>query len=207
MSYEEIFLRRAEGEVHMHLYESPGAKAGVIYVGGVGGGFDTPARGLYPALAEELVDDGLIGLRLRFRHSTNLEESVKDVRAGVGFLAERGVRRVGLVGHSFGGAVVIRAAEGLHLVRAVIGLASQSYGAEPAAALGPRCSLLLVHGLQDEVLPPRCSSHIHERAQEPKRLLLFPGAGHGLDEVSEQVHDAVVEWLLDSLLATDDAGR
>lgn len=54
-------------------------------------------------------------------------------------------------------------------------------------------------GLEDEVLPPRCSTHVHERAAEPKRLLLFPGAGHSLDEVHEQVHDAVHEWLLGSL--------
>lgn len=199
MKYEDIFLRRSKGEVHCHLYDAPGATAGVLFVGGVGGGFDTPARGLYPRLCEELSEEGLVGLRLRFRHSTDFEQSADDVVGGIGFLAERGVRHIGLVGHSFGGAVVIRAAEGIDSVRSVVALATQSAGADGVSALGPRCAVLLIHGLEDEVLPPRCSTHVHERANEPKRLLLYPGAGHGLDEVSEQVHDAVHEWLLGSL--------
>lgn len=196
MAYEDIFLRRAEGEVHCHLYDAPGAAAGVILVGGVGGGFDSPARELYPRLCDELADEGVVALRVRFRHSTNLDESVKDVIAGASYLAERGVRHVGLVGHSFGGAVVVRAADRLESARAVVALATQSHGADGVGALGPRCAVLLIHGLEDEVLPPRCSTHVHERAAEPKRLLLFPGAGHSLDEVHVQVHDAVREWLL-----------
>ncbi len=200
MPYDEVFLKRAGGDVHCRLYDAADATAGVILVGGVGGGFDTPARELYPRLCEDLSTEGVSALRVRFRHSTSLEESVRDVMAGVGFLAERGVHRLGLVGHSFGGAVVIRAADGLESARAVIALATQSHGAEGAASLGPRCALLLVHGLEDEVLPPRCSTHVHERANEPKRLLLFPGAGHDLDEVHEQVYDAAYEWLMGSLM-------
>lgn len=200
MAYEDLFLRRAEGEVHCHLYDAPGATAGVILVGGVGGGFDTPARGLYPRLCETLSDEGVVGLRVRFRHSTNLEESVQDVLRGAAYLEERGVRHIGLVGHSFGGAVVIRAAGQLPLARAVVALATQSAGVDAVTSLAPRCPVLLVHGLEDEVLPPRCSTHVHERAGEPKRLLLFPGAGHSLDEVHEQVRDAALEWLLGSLV-------
>lgn len=196
MPYEDLFLPRVEGEVHCRLYDASGATAGVIAVGGVGGGFDSPARELYPRLLEELAEEGVAGLRVRFRHSTHLEQSVEDVLTGAAFLAERGVRHLGLVGHSFGAAVVVRAAERLDNARAVVALATQSHGADGVAALGPRCAILLVHGLEDEVLPPRCSTHVHERACEPKRLLLFPGAGHSLDEVHEQVHDAVREWLL-----------
>ncbi|AZE89763.1 alpha/beta hydrolase [Pseudomonas orientalis] len=38
--------------------------------------------------------------------------------------------------------------------------------------------LLVVHGLDDRYVPPRFSQQLFEAAQEPKRLLLVPGAGH-----------------------------
>lgn len=47
----------------------------------------------------------------------------------------------GLVGHSFGGAVVIRTAASSTMVGTVIALAGQCSGGEQACQLGPRCSL------------------------------------------------------------------
>ena len=38
--------------------------------------------------------------------------------------------------------------------------------------------LLLVHGLDDRFVPPRFSQQLFEAAQEPKTLLLVPGATH-----------------------------
>jgi len=38
--------------------------------------------------------------------------------------------------------------------------------------------LLVVHGLADPYVPPRFSQQLFDAAQEPKRLLLVPGATH-----------------------------
>ncbi|MPQ83650.1 alpha/beta hydrolase [Pseudomonas sp. MAFF 730085] len=38
--------------------------------------------------------------------------------------------------------------------------------------------LLVVHGLDDQYVPPRFSQQLFDAAQEPKRLLLVPGATH-----------------------------
>ncbi len=38
--------------------------------------------------------------------------------------------------------------------------------------------LLVVHGLDDRYVPPRFSQQLFDAAQEPKRLLLVPGASH-----------------------------
>ena len=38
--------------------------------------------------------------------------------------------------------------------------------------------LLLVHGLDDNYVPPRFSEQLFDAAQEPKQLLLVPGASH-----------------------------
>ena len=38
--------------------------------------------------------------------------------------------------------------------------------------------LLVVHGLDDRYVPPRFSQQLFEAAQQPKHLLLVPGASH-----------------------------
>ncbi|HVC30470.1 MAG TPA: hypothetical protein VND24_04725, partial [Steroidobacteraceae bacterium] len=60
--------------------------------------------------------------------------------------------------------------------------------------LAPR-ALLLVHGLDDQVLEASASEIIFERANEPKRIVLFAGAGHGLNECSSALRDLLIEWL------------
>jgi dienelactone hydrolase len=50
------------------------------------------------------------------------------VLVGVNFLKQGGVDYIALVGHSFGGAVVIMAATMSTEVKAVVGLSSQTYG-------------------------------------------------------------------------------
>lgn len=191
-------LRTRRGPVEVLLYEALGAKAGALLAGGVGGGFDTPAMGLYPRLGERLLGQGLTTLRLKYRIATDLAEAVQDVLAGVEFLVARGLERVALVGHSFGGAVMIDAGAQSPWVTTVVGLAPQSYGTEAVSQLPPR-SLLLIHGTSDAVLPPSCSYSIHERARGEKELVLIPGAGHMLDEDAERVFVRVQDWLVRQL--------
>jgi pimeloyl-ACP methyl ester carboxylesterase len=49
-------------------------------------------------------------LQIRYRYPTDLDECVKDVIAGLKFSEHKRFQSVGLVGHSFGGAVIIKAA-------------------------------------------------------------------------------------------------
>ncbi|MFY0563703.1 hypothetical protein ACN28E_07645 [Archangium lansingense] len=88
-------LRTRRGPVDTLLYESLGAKEGALLAGGGGGGFDTPALGLYSRLGEELLRHQMSTMRLKYRHSTDLAEAVYDVLAGVDFL-------VGLASQSYG---------------------------------------------------------------------------------------------------------
>lgn len=191
------------GQVPARLTGAAGAQRGIVVVGGVGGGFDTPARRLYPRLAARLAGEDVTGLRVAFRRPGELDACVDDLLAGVSFLAVGGVRHVALVGHSFGGAVAIRAAQRApQLVRAVVALASQSYGTEAAADLGPASALLLIHGARDSVLPAECSRAIHRAARQPKRLVLLDGAGHGLDEAADEVERETLAWLKEHLRTT-----
>ncbi|MDA8216245.1 MAG: dienelactone hydrolase family protein [Dehalococcoidales bacterium] len=195
-TYNQVRLLTNHGNVDLRYYQVPNARSAVVLVGGVGGGWDTPARGLYPRLCRELIGAGIASIRVRYRYPTSLPESVHDVLAGLAFLQEEGIDRFALVGHSFGGAVVIQAAVLSPTTRTVVTLASQSYGAGPVSELPAGCSILLLHGTADAVLSPSNSQQIYKIAREPKRIVLYEGASHGLDGVSGEVCQTVREWLL-----------
>jgi len=169
-------------------------KLGVVWVGGAGGGLDGPARGLYPAACEQLQARGIAGLRLHYRKPNALEDCILDTLAGVAFLVQEGATEVAVVGHSFGGAVVISAAAVSPHVKAVVPMSSQTYGTELARSVAPR-PMLLIHGTADTVLSPICSRQIYAAAREPKEIKLYPEAGHGLDEVRQEVLDQLVSWI------------
>lgn len=196
-------LDTPRGPVATRLSLPDGARAGAVLVGGIGGGFDTPARDLYPRLADDLLAAGHAALRVRFRHATVLGEAVADVRAGVAALAARGVDRVVLVGHSFGGAVVVQAAAAEPAAVGVVTLATQSAGT--GAVTGLTVPLLLLHGTADPVLPPAASRSVASRAGGDVALELLDGVGHDLLEARDAVHATVRDWVLARLGAGTDA--
>jgi hypothetical protein len=200
-AYAERDLRVAGGEVATRYYAADNTQLAVIWVGGVGGGWDSPAEGLYPKLSEELTEAGISSLRIRFRNPHSLRDAVVDVQAGIDFLQSQDTSAIALVGHSLGGAVVIQAAAHQPNVRTVVALSTQSYGTDSVAQLAPRCSILLVHGVADDVLPWRSSAFVHRLAKEPRRMVLIPDAGHVLDEAASEVQTLVRDWIVKELAA------
>jgi hypothetical protein len=197
----------AEGQEHLRLLTDGGAiecrwhpaaaagDAAVLWVFGTGGGLGGPAGGLYTRLGRRLRAGGVPSLELAYRHPGRLGDCVRDVLLGLAWLAGEKRRRVVLVGHSFGGAVVIMAgAAGGEAVIAVAALSSQTRGTEAVASLSPR-PLMVMHGTADEILPDACSRDIHGRARQPKELILYPGCRHGLDECREKLDRDLMGWL------------
>jgi pimeloyl-ACP methyl ester carboxylesterase len=202
--YTVIKLQTSHQEkIDCRYYACKDAKKAVICVGGVGGGWDSPAGELYTKLTRSLLSSGISSLRIRYRYPTDLNECIIDVIAGVKFLEYNRIQSIGLVGHSLGGAVVIKAAAALpNIVRTVVTLATQSYGAvEAVSQLGQEgCSILLIHGTDDDdVLWPICSSHVYKKATEPKHIILLEGAGHGLEESAGEIYQTTYRWLLEHL--------
>lgn len=200
--YYPLTIQTDRGIIEGRHYLPGEEKAAVIYVGGVGGGFDSPAKGLYAKLCQDLLAHNIGGLRLKYRNPTDLAEAVLDVLAGITYLEGAGVKRIGLVGHSFGGAVVIQAASVSTTVKTVITLATQSYGTEAAAELFEK-SMLLIHGEKDEILPPSCSQLVYGLAPEPKHLEHVEGASHSLREKADEVYELVRQWLEERLGAEE----
>lgn len=193
--YHPVKLRTNRGNIESRYYQVTGAQQAALWVGGVGGGWDTPAKGLYPLLCEEFVSEGIASMRVRYRYPTLLKESILDVLASLELLQNEGIKVAALIGHSFGGAVVISAAANSPIARTVVTLATQSYGAATASLLQPNCSLLLLHGTGDEVLSPSCSEYIYQLAHQPKHLILYPGVTHNLNEAAPEVQQVVGDWV------------
>ncbi len=197
--YIPITMLTNRGDIQCRYYEAEDAERGVILVGGSGGGFDSPAQGLYPRLCQQLKDDGTSSLHIQFRDPNDTEEDLLDVLAGLGFLESEGVDVMGLVGHSRGGAVMLQAAAASADVRAVAALSTLDPGEDTIEELPEECAVLLIAGRQDDVVPPETSEAIYEMAHEPKELMIFDNAGHSLDEVADEVYRAVYDWMTEYL--------
>lgn len=188
-------------------YDAPatGRRAAALLVGGADGGFDGPAEALYPDLVADLAAIGCGTLRLDFRihrFPNDPEEGVFDVLAGIDYLAGEDVDRVALVGHSFGGAVVIEAGVRDRRVVCVATLATQTAGAQRVAELAPT-PLLLIHGRADIRLSAEGSRLLYEHAGEPKRLELIDGATHSLRQGRSDVRQLLVAWFTEQLGTRD----
>ncbi len=202
MATVELEIESARGPISA-LYSPPpadasdsAAAAAVIMVGGADGGFDGPAEAIYPTLAEDLAALGVGAMRLDFRvhkFPNDVEDGVYDLLSGIAHLVGEGVARVGLLGHSFGGAVVIDAGVRSTNVTCVATLATQTAGAQRVAELAP-VPLLLAHGLDDRRLTPDCSRTLHGMAGEPRELVLFPGATHSLRQVRAELRALLLDW-------------
>ena len=199
-----LLLPTERGPLRCAYHPAPAATAAVLAVGGTDGGLDGPADALYPDLAADLVAGGIACLRVDFRLRTApgiVAEGVHDVRAGIAFLREQGIPRFGLVGHSFGGAVVIAAAVAEPAVATVATLSTQTAGAQGVAGIAPR-PVLFIHGLDDIRLSPECSRILYRAAGDPKRLELLTGARHSLRQRREDVRRLLLEWFAQTLPPT-----
>ena len=197
---EGLALATERGEIPAVLHRSPDSRKGVIWVCGARGGFGGPGPGLYAQLAQEFTAQGITSLRLDYRLPNVLPECAMDLLAGVTCLEDMSHDPVVVVGHSFGGAVVIAAGAVSRHVAGVVSLSPQTYGANMAGLVSPR-PMLIVHGKADTRLPYSCGMQIYGWANEPKRLVLYDGAEHRLEECREELAGLLREWIPATLKA------
>jgi alpha/beta superfamily hydrolase len=194
-----VILKNTKGDIEGIFHRAEG-HTGVIWVSGSLGGLDGPSFGIFETLSATLVKYGISSLRLDYRLPGDFDQCVHDVLVGVNFLKQSCVDNIALVGHSFGGAVVIMAATMSTEVKAVVGLSSQTYGTDRVSELSPK-PLLLIHGDRDRNLPVRSSWRIFECAKEPRKIVIYKGSGHFLRECHQELYELLKSWLIDKLKA------
>lgn len=191
---------------HLELYTSRGLltilwhgaenlEAVIVCVGGAMGGLLGPDQGLYQRLGRSLPDHGIGVMRVDYRTPNDLDACVLDTVAAMELAARHGAKRFVPLGHSFGGAVALRAA--MHLEResvpGVVTFATQSAGCENVALLGDR-DLLLFHGTRDQILPMQASEVVHALAGTGE-VVLLDGADHLLAPASGVIFDRLLTHL------------
>jgi dienelactone hydrolase len=191
---EVIDVPTSKGMLACRYHPAADGDVAVLWVFGAGGGWGGPAGGLYPRLAAQSLDDGVSSVEVAYRRPGHMRDCVYDVLAAMDWLQGQGRRRTVLVGHSFGGAVVLNAAAESDGVIAVASLSPQSYDANGVIHLRGR-PVIFIHGAGDEVLPDRCSRDLYRTASEPKQLVIYPGCRHGLDQCREELDRDLLAWL------------
>ena len=189
-----LVLRTTRGDIPAIQHAAVDSTRAVVWVCGARGGFGGPGSGLYAELAQELTEVGITSLRMDYRYPNNIQECALDLVAGVNYLKAMGYGPAVVVGHSFGGAVVIAGGSISDHVAGVVSLSPQTYGAQGAGWLSPT-PLLVVHGKADTRLPFSCAVAIHDWAKEPKELVLYEGAEHRLDECREELGELLRAWI------------
>ena len=194
---KHIVLQSVRGNIECIYHNAPESSHCVIWLCGALGGLDGPSFGIFKMLSEQLVDDNISSLRLHYSNPGKFELCVQDTLEGIEYLKQRNIIQIALVGHSFGGAVAIQAGVESTLVKAVVGLASQTFGAQNVSLLSPR-PLLLIHGERDRNLPSHCSELIYKWAKEPKKLIMLKNNGHFLREAHHELIPLLKRWLINS---------
>ena len=189
-----LVLQTKQGILRAILHEAEHTRKAVVWVCGAGGGFGGPGSGTYVRLAEAFRDQGITSLRLDYRQPNNLRECVLDLVTGVEYLKSKEHEPVVVVGHSFGGAVVIAAGVASDHVKGVVSLSPQTFGTKMVRRLSP-VPLLLVHGKADTRLPYSCAVQIYRMSKEPRELVLYDGAEHGLQECREELETLLGDWI------------
>ncbi len=194
--HREVYTARGLLSVLWHRppHGTEHSGAAVVACGGAMGGMLGPGHGLYHHLGERWATRGVPLLRVGYREPNNLDLCAHDLACGVELARDAGAERVVVMGHSFGGAVAIRAA--VVMPASVVGVATfatQSAGCEVAGALGGR-PLLLFHGDRDELLPPE-SSWIVQAMAGSGDVVMLPGDGHLLARSDAVITEHLDAWL------------
>jgi len=183
-----------QGMLKLLWHGDPAAEEIVLLCPGGMGGFLGPAHGLYLHVGRELARSGMGVIGVDYRRPDKIDLSLLDVAATADWAMRQGARRFVCVGHSFGGAVAVQAGTTLRgFCAGVLTLATQSAGCEVAELLGDT-PLLLVHGDRDEILSPNDSAMVRAIAGHGD-LVVYPGAGHALNEVHLELRKLLLDWI------------
>lgn len=193
LAHVEVFTLR--GLLTLLWHGPRSAESVVLLCGGAMGGLLGPADGLYHDLGATFAEAGIGTVRVDYRQPNQLDLCLLDVLAAADLAARSGARRFVVVGHSFGGAVAVRAGVAMgDWAAGVVTLATQTAGCETADRLAG-VPMLLLHGDRDELLPAMASELVHQLAGGHGELIVLPGCGHLMTEAGAELRARLGAWV------------
>ena len=198
LRHVEVYTLR--GLLTILWHGDPDAPAVVVVGGGAMGGLLGPADGFYHWLGEELgaPGSGIGVLRVGWRKPNDIDRCTLDLLAAADLAARAGAVRFVTGGHSFGGAIAVRAGAAMgEWTRGVVTFATQSAGCEEAGAL--TAPLLAFHGDHDELLPLMASEVVCHLTGGETELVVCEGTGHLLSEAGDLLRARVPAWVRERL--------
>jgi pimeloyl-ACP methyl ester carboxylesterase len=195
LTHREVYTTRGLLTALLHRPTPAAARpAAIVMCGGAMGGLLGPGHGLYHALGTRWAERGVEVIRVGYREPNDLDRCAHDLACAVEWARDAGAERIVAMGHSFGGAVAVRAA--VVMPASVVGIvtfATQSAGCEVAGALDGR-PLLLFHGDHDELLPAE-ASHMVQSIAGSGEVVILPGDGHLLAKSDDIITERLDSWL------------
>ncbi|HUP56669.1 MAG TPA: dienelactone hydrolase family protein [Bdellovibrionota bacterium] len=172
------------------------AQLGIVFVSGVNGGYEQPADMLYERFAAEYGAAGVPSIHVRYRYPGYLEQSVQDGEAAANYLRQRGVRRMAVVGWSFGGAVAVHLGVRVPEVATVVTLSAQSRDTEVLHWFHGK-SILVVHSRADENVPFYAAEQILEQvpSSSAREWYWLDDHDHLLDGASDLIDPVFRNWI------------
>lgn len=193
-----VTIQTNHGDIEAVFVPCEGRTACVIFIG------DEGAQGVYRQLSEALAEEaGISSLRLRPRVPGEFTDGLLDTLAACSFLKGIGGETAVVVGHSYAGAVAVRAGTISPFIRAVVAIAPQRYGTQGVEEMHK--PLLLIHGANDDVLPPLASDDVYQRANEPKEMVIVEDTGHSFEGQGARLYELVDAFVRKHLAGVDDA--
>ena len=146
-------------------------------------------------IGEELTGEGIASLRVRFRDPRALAEAAFNVRAGLAYLQSKGANVVALTGHSFGGAAASGSSQRAH------GRRARHAELRDGPCRPVRPALLGLAPPRDS-RPGASGALITARPRDrpgTQATHCYPGVGHVLNEVADEVCREVRGWIITQL--------
>lgn len=202
LRHVEVYTMR--GLLTVLWHGDPDAPHVVVLGGGAMGGLLGPADGFYHWLGQDLgaPGSGIGVLRVGWRKPNDIDRCTLDLLATSDLAARTGATAFVMGGHSFGGAIAVRAATAMSSwAKGVVTFATQSAGCEEAGTM--IAPLLAFHGTHDEILPLFSSQAVCSLVGGPHELVVCEGDGHLLSESRELLRSRVPAWIREQLAVED----
>ncbi len=172
----------------------------------LGADMDNP---VVTAICGAAAEAGLASLRFNFRGVggsegtfSNGEEEGDDVRAALGFLSHmRGVqgKRLGVVGYSFGAAMILGAMSKLGLARSFALVAPPVSSVRESRIQKDKRPKLFLTGSKDGVVRSVDLQRTLDDVRQPVQFFELPDADHRLHGQEADVAERTVEFMLETL--------